>query len=599
MSARRRWLVGLALAAVASGCGSRVSDEPQTEPVDATPLDDGTPVDSGLEADTSACPIDTTSCAGRCVDTDHDPYHCGACDRACSEGEVCHDGTCRVACPPELMACAGSCHDVRWDPAHCGACDTACPSGQVCSEGTCGPSCAAGASRCGDVCADVRHDPANCGACGVACAKGGSCVEGACACPAGAPDVCDGRCVDTRTDVAHCGACGTLCVNVRCATAKIPDGTVPGAPLVTSTGCVKALEVAVGPSHACARVKIGSIEDVWCWGDNKYGQLGRDFVAADVVPAPVERKDGPWAIGAASTLDVGAGSVFVRIGTTAWTWGRIVTFYPESPLAKRAAPWAEAKDSGVGSIGVGLYHVCWTPAPHGEVRCVGSDQYGELGQGSPPSGAPLVKPPADWPTTTTFRARKLSSVHRTTCALGDDGTESRKVYCWGKKLTTNESVSVPTKASDREASDVVVGASHACLRDKTSGVWACWGKNDAGQSGLDRVTYGDTIAVPTDTTWTQPSLSAGVDFNCGLNAGKVFCWGTNANGELGDGTEVAWSAAPREVFGITGAVSVSTTDRGACAVKDDGTIWCWGRQDKGRFGKVANGIHRKPVRVEF
>ncbi|MBI2392312.1 MAG: hypothetical protein HYV09_22185 [Deltaproteobacteria bacterium] len=551
--------------------------------------------DAGSDEGAPACPNGTASCSGRCVDTKRDPAHCGACDRACADGEVCDEGACRLACPPELVACSGSCRDLRWDPGHCGACDTACEPGLVCSGGVCTLSCAAGAVRCGAACVDVAHDPANCGSCGVACAKGASCAEGTCACPSATPDVCDGKCVDTKSDGAHCGACGNTCANARCATATIPGGAGVGSPLVTSTECVKALEVAVSPSHACARVKIGTIDDVWCWGDNAKSELGREFIASDPVPAPVQRRDGPWALGTTNALAVGPGSTHVRIGTSDWMWGTVGLDYP----VKRAEPWAPAKDIGIGSIGVGAEHVCWTPAPHGEVRCVGRDTSGALGQGSPATGAPFVKAPNDWPTASVLRARKVSASGWTTCALGDDGSEIRKVYCWGKLLTSYSFASIPEKVSDREATDVVVGGNHACMRARTTGVWACWGTNDAGQCGLDPTVYGTKVVVPIDIPWTSPSLAAGEGFNCGLNAGKVFCWGTNANGELGDGTEVARSATPREVLGITGAVSVSATDRAACAVKDDGTVWCWGRQQKGRFGKVADGIHRKPVRVEF
>jgi len=95
VSTRRLSLVLLAL--VACGCGSRVDDRNDLK-VDAAPSDS--------DRDLSACPAGATSCAAQCVDTNHDPDHCGTCDRGCGEAEVCHDGACSIACPPELTACA-------------------------------------------------------------------------------------------------------------------------------------------------------------------------------------------------------------------------------------------------------------------------------------------------------------------------------------------------------------------------------------------------------------------------------------------------------------------------------------------------------------
>jgi len=583
VSTRRLSLVLLAL--VACGCGSRVDDRNDLK-VDAAPSDS--------DRDLSACPAGATSCAAQCVDTNHDPDHCGTCDRGCGEAEVCHDGACSIACPPELTACARGCHDLRHDPAHCGACDNTCATGQVCGEGACGVNCAGGATRCGDVCADLRYDPANCGACGVACAKGGGCNEGTCVCPAALPDVCGAKCVDKLTDPLHCGACGNSCANARCARVTLPDGSLSGSPGLTANDCVKALDVALSSSHACARVKIGTIEDVWCWGNNSMGQLGREFTASDPTPTPVQRTDGPWALGATSALTVGAAATYVKMGSVAWFWGSFTSTHRYYEPVTRAGPWDFTKSTGAGSIAAGIDHVCWTSAPRGEVRCEGANTRGQLGRPLY-SSTREVTPPSDWPTGTLFRASKLSSVEHATCAIGDDGSESRRVYCWGGF----DAPGIPTKVANRDASDIAVGADHGYMRDKTSGAWACWGSNQTGQCGLDRVVYGTKIVTPTDTAWSSPSLSAGVGFNCGLNGGKVFCWGTNADGQIGDGSVTLWSATPREVFGITGAVSVSASEGAACAVKDDGTIWCWGRQQKGRFGKVADGVYRSPVRVAF
>ncbi|MBI2392311.1 MAG: hypothetical protein HYV09_22180 [Deltaproteobacteria bacterium] len=526
-----------------------------------------------------------------CIDTAHHPAHCGACDHACSAAEVCDEGTCRSSCPKDRTVCRGSCRDVRWDPAHCGGCDHACEPGHVCTEGVCSFSCAGGTTRCGDACVDVRHDPANCGACAVACAKGATCVEGACACPTTTPDVCDATCVDKKTSPLHCGACGNACVNARCATARLPDSSGGSAPPIVATGCVRALAVAIGPSHGCARVQIGTIDDVWCWGDNAKHQLGREFVASDPVAAPVQRADGPWSIGFTPLLAVGPTSSYTE--WRAWGSGLVMSSLTEAP---RATPWSGPGWSGGAAqvMAIGRDHAC-AAASDGVVGCRGNNSYGQLGQGAAGTYYPLVWRADGYP----LKAKKLSVMGDRTCAV-EDFSDVGGVYCWGRDFWSPDvSRPVPLRITSHRATDVAVGADHGCLRSSVSGRWTCWGKNDRGQCGLDPALHGVSADGTLDTTWSSPRLVAGAGFNCGLDGGKVFCWGDNGDGQLGDGTTDAYSAKPREVFGITGAVDVSATDGAACALKGDGTIWCWGRQKTGRLGPAAEGVHRKPVRIEF
>ncbi len=189
------------------------------------------------------CGGGTTDCSGACVDTDHDPAHCGACDNACATGEVCSAGTCGVACLGGTTMCGSSCVDTDNDPAHCGACDDACAAGEVCSAGTCGVTCLGGTTMCGSSCVDTDNDPAHCGACDDPCASGEYCDGGTCitACPAPLT-VCTGMCTNTSHDPANCGSCGNACSSgeaclggtcralaITCDDFSAPNGTtVPG-----------------------------------------------------------------------------------------------------------------------------------------------------------------------------------------------------------------------------------------------------------------------------------------------------------------------------------------------------------------------------------
>lgn len=73
-------------------------------------------------------------------------------------------------------------------------------------------------------------------------------------------------------------------------------------------------------------------------------------------------------------------------------------------------------------------------------------------------------------------------------------------------------------------------------------------------------------------------LAAGDAFACVIHAdGTVWCWGDNRDGELGGGTEVAFSATPVQVPGLTGATHLAAARHWAAALRADGTVWTWGR----------------------
>ncbi|MCX4244315.1 MXAN_6577-like cysteine-rich protein [Paraliomyxa miuraensis] len=169
------WLLAWSCTAVL-GCG----DPPSS-------VDDGgtagtTAVSSTEEADETngACAEPLLSCAGACVDPQHDPAHCGGCDQACSDGLACIAGACDVACGPGLLTCAGACVDSQHDPAHCGGCDQPCAPEAVCQAGTCVASCEPPEVDCAGSCRNVDNDEQHCGGCDAPCPAGQPCVGGQC-----------------------------------------------------------------------------------------------------------------------------------------------------------------------------------------------------------------------------------------------------------------------------------------------------------------------------------------------------------------------------------------------------------------------------------
>lgn len=81
------------------------------------------------------------------------------------------------------------------------------------------------------------------------------------------------------------------------------------------------------------------------------------------------------------------------------------------------------------------------------------------------------------------------------------------------------------------------------------------------------------------------------------SGGTVWAWGSNADGQLGDGT-LTGHATPEQVAGLSGVRQVAAGGDQSLAVRSDGTVWAWGGNDHGQAGTGAAGTNQlTPVKV--
>jgi alpha-tubulin suppressor-like RCC1 family protein len=135
---------------------------------------------------------------------------------------------------------------------------------------------------------------------------------------------------------------------------------------------------------------------------------------------------------------------------------------------------------------------------------------------------------------------------------------------------------------------VAAGLAHTC--GIAHGRVYCWGRNDQGQLGdgtlIDRV-------VPTAVALagTPLRVAAGGGHSCALTAtGELFCWGDNTAGQLGVG-DTTDSDHPRAVS-LAGVLELSLGAQHSCARLSSGAVACWGDNT---YGAVGDGSRVRTI----
>ena len=384
-----------------------------------------------------------------------------------------------------------------------------------------------------------------------ACATSVDCGEGR-RCQAGS---CVGSCVDAsrgraeQESLARCGAC-ERCSGNRCE--PLADGTPCGCENDRCSGgsCMIARpvrSVTVGIRHTCAIADDGP---AFCWGSNEVGQLG-----------------------------LGAGNS-VRDEPT---------FVIEIPTWQRGI---HTKSSTTCFLGGDEERDCW-----------GENWSGQFGDGSTGGGSPT---PVHFDTPL---VRELTAGGAHFCGLEASGA----LLCWGYNERGQigigaESANVPeprrlTAFDDTRVVDA--GGLHTCAIRQNDTLW-CWGYNDSGQIGV-----GDLVnrTTPTRTGCQsgQPaeacinnwlSVSLGTFHSCAIRkGGELWCWGGNGNAQLGVGTTGTNERSPLRVNPPNGWAAVSAGYQHTCAIREDGSLWCWGSGEDGQLGNGKRERSNLPSKV--
>lgn len=197
---------------------------------------------------------------------------------------------------------------------------------------------------------------------------------------------------------------------------------------------------------------------------------------------------------------------------------------------------------------------------------------------------------------------------------------TQKAYCWGNNFygqlgnnsTTDSSTPVAVVGVDggvaMSFSEIAVGYTHVCAIEAVTQKAYCWGNNANGQLGNSSTVMNKTptavLGVGAGLALSFIKIVAGYSHTCGIEAisEKAYCWGANGNGQLGDNTTVQ-NLTPVAVLGVGPGLSmpfsqISAGQYHTCAIHSTTKkAYCWGNNLNGRLGDNSTTQRLSPVLV--
>jgi alpha-tubulin suppressor-like RCC1 family protein len=343
------------------------------------------------------------------------------------------------------------------------------------------------------------------------------------------------------------------------------DGTVPGDGGSPEAG--DAAEASAPPPFPSPTLAAGlgfgchidTKGAVWCWGDNQFGQAGRqpqsnDDGGAQQVQIPSSGDAGLVATALAVGDDYACA---VTSQKTVYCWGRNDQNQLDHPT-------------------------------QGGQTCTSGQNY-------PCSWTPMQ-------TTNTTPAVTIAAAGARTCIVGSDGS----VQCWGGVQDGGTATGPGTTSGLTQLS---VAADHACALVPAAAAAdggaagtqvECWGANGEQQvtaSWCDLYVCQTPVVAPVSN---PTGMAAGAAFTCAIPAaGGVVCFGDNTAGELGHAPNssgdqpldggLTFNGTASAVTGLSNvsALIASGNDRAACALGSGGAVACWGNVQDGGAGTPA------------
>ena len=335
------------------------------------------------------------------------------------------------------------------------------------------------------------------------------------------------------------------------------------------------LDLAAGETFSLALKSDGT---VWAWGDDTQDQLG----------------DGPPALlTTASLIGQGYRSVVagpthrlaVKRDGTLWAWGVGEAHLGLGSVGHQTAPRQVMSNVVQASAGA---EFSLALKSDGTVWAWGDNAYGQLGVDLLASWTPVQVGSAQY--------QAIMAGYRHTLALQTDGS----LWAWGSNdhgqlgdgTTTNRRS--PVRIGEEGYRAVAAGGAHSLALKDDGSLWA-WGYNLNGQVGNGSQ---QDVLRPTRIGEGFVAIAAGQQHSLALKSdGSLWGWGGNFTQQLGNGSSEPRFLIPVRLGENFIAIASGPAQNHSVAVKRDGTLLTWGSNDNGQLGDGTLASATRPINV--
>jgi len=380
-------------------------------------------------------------------------------------------------------------------------------------------------------------------------------------------------------------------------TSNLTSWTVSNLPLDTYFVRVRHSGATLGDSEFSDVVSFSvSGRIAYAWGNGDLAGVGDGTVSNISSPVTIAGGFTDW-----NTISLGKQSVGIRNDGILYGWGNnYIGQVGDGTTTNRLTPvtvvggittWSQVSSGSVRSAAI---------TSGGNLYLWGNNYKGSLGDGttidrsSPVTVAGTV---TNW--------NKVAAGNGHCLGLTSDGI----LYAWGNnasgQLGTNNTTSYSSPVTvvggitDWEKIDVAGDAASYAVR--SNGELYSWGFNISSQLGAGSSVGIGGRSIPATiaggiTDWND--VSGGFRFAIAKRSnGVLYAWGSNSNGQLGDGTTTERDSPVTVIGGITDWDQISTTGSSSYALRSSGVLYAWGSNSNGQLGDGTTTNRSSPVTV--
>jgi alpha-tubulin suppressor-like RCC1 family protein len=330
-----------------------------------------------------------------------------------------------------------------------------------------------------------------------------------------------------------------------------------------SVGLISWDQVSGGGQHTCALTALGR---GYCWGTSNNDVLGIDPSSTNWrIPNPILLTE-PLS----SILAGNEHTCALTVTGRAYCWGfNINGNVGDGTASPRSIPTLVVGQLVFAQIAVGQTHTCARTAS-GEIYCWGDNSSGQLGDGTLQTRYQPVLARGG------AKFAQVVASGRKTCGRTSVGN----VQCWGNVYVGMDNV------VGYGFVDITAGYTHICGLTAAGRAY-CWGEGGRGQLGGGTATFSQD-PTPVQGGYTFLELLAGGWHTCGRTSASVLCWGYDFYGELGNNRSIFdfqdVKPTPFLVVGGLNFARIGAGDYHTCGRTVSGRLYCWGYNVLGQLG---------------